>query len=274
MMNDREKLRALRHVPIGKKDDIMTNSREMDGNEIGFFHHMIPPMETNPGLLRCNSTYCMNPNSKQCYKTDMEDWDYDHGRFANLFAIYGNERLLPGSELVFKIKHCPLERDDGLFGNYDTWFGFGTPVSKDQEYTLPRTVVLNDIIEFYTDDAYVWSDRGPKRGDYSGDTQFSLSHCFTNDWGWGCRRANVIGVEDMTGYTHMNIDTEITLVVTDTEAVWSWDGFRDEDNPTLSKARIAVNTKDGHFYPFFILPGCNKEGQFSAIKIIRSKNQN
>merc|ERR1712228_738603 len=132
----------------------------MMGNEFGF-HHIIPPMETNPGALRCNSTYCMNANSKQCYKSNWRRKDYDYGQFANLFAIYGDQRLLPGSELVFKIAHCPLKQEP--WDRHETWFDFGSPVSKDQEYTLPRKY-NSDIIPFYTDNAYVWKDQGPKSG--------------------------------------------------------------------------------------------------------------
>jgi len=279
-ISNKEKLTELPSVSIGKKDDLLINSGEMKGNEFGF-HHIIPPMETNPGALRCNSTYCMNANSKQCYKSNWRRKDYDHGRFANLFAIYGDHRLLPGSELVFKIAHCPLKEGD--WDRHETWFGFGSPVSKDQEYTLPRKY-NSDIIPFYTDNAYVWKDQGPKFGDHSGKTtQFGLQHCSTErNWfyetrevyNWGCRFANVTGVDEYLGNTDMEYGTEIKLVVTETEAVWSWEGFHDEKSPTLTEARLPINIQEHHFYPFFILPGCNEEGQFSAIELVSSKVKN
>jgi len=272
------KLKELPHVTIGRKDDLLSNSGKADKDKVGF-HHIIPPRDTNPGLLRCNSTYCMNSNSKQCFDDNYFDNNFDFGRFANIFAIYGDQRLLPGSELVFKIAHCPLKK--GVWDEYETWFGFGTPVSKEQEYTLPRKNMLNDLMQFYTDEAYMWQDEAPEFRDHR--IRWSMHHFSTRvyeyddrkvyDWGSFVDSYNITGVDDSLGYVTMNIGTEIKLVVSDTEAVWSWEGFHSEENPNLEDVRIPINMLEKQYYPFFILPGCEEEGQFSAIEIVRSKIQ-
>ena len=57
-MSSKEKLTDLPSVSMGRKDDLLISPGLEDNNEIQF-HHTIPPMEINPGFLRCNSTYCI-----------------------------------------------------------------------------------------------------------------------------------------------------------------------------------------------------------------------
>ena len=155
----KQRLKKMPHSTIGKVDKLLSNSENTDAKKIRF-HHIIPPTGVNPGLLRCNSTYCMNSNSRICHRTaDIPYRSFDYGRVTNLFVIYGDVRLVPGSELVFKIGYCPLFK---LWRKFETRFGFGTPVSRDQEYSLPRIDVFNELMQFYTDDAYFWQDKGPE----------------------------------------------------------------------------------------------------------------
>ena len=69
----------------------------------------------------------------------------------------------------------------------------------------------------------------------------------------------------------MNLDSKIKLVVTETEVIWSWKGFRSANIPGLTEARHVFNITEKEYYPFFILPGCEKDGQFSSIEILDSK---
>ena len=279
----KQTLKEMPHSTIGKVDNLLSNSENTEEMKIGF-HHIIPPMGANPGLLRCNSTYCMNPNSRKCHRTGgVRSSNFDFGRVANIFAIYGNARLVPGSELVFKIGYCPLFKFP--WKEFETRFGFGTPISREQEYSLPRKDVFNDLMQFYTDDAYFWQDKGSDDSftdasdketrvtlygfksynstDYNGRKVIRWSHTTPKVAG---------GTKEHLGWgLPINTGTEIKLNVYDSEVVWSWEGFHDKTNPNLTEARIPINILERNYYPFFILPGCEEEGQFSAIEIVSSK---
>ena len=265
-MQINNQLKELPYVTLGKRDILLANEEKSSSTDIKF-HHRLAPIGASTYTLLCNATYCKNSyyRDPDCstFPYTGEDPQNDFARAANLFGIYADHRLLPGSELTFKVTYCPL----GQFPNdknHETWFGFGTPKSKDQEYKLPMDHILNSGMEYYTDDALMWEDSHRVFG-ADNKRNFALRHFQSRSNSFG----PTVFSPDL-GFVEMNIDSDIKLVVTDTEVIWSWKGFRSEKNPGMKESRHAFNITEKEYYPLFILPGCENEGQFSAIKILGS----
>ena len=158
-------------------------------------------------------------------------------------------------------------------------------MSRDQEYSLPQKDVFNELMQFYTDDAYFWQDKGPEDTTSTTENEETRAtlyqfrvYNYTDYMGREVSRGDhslvkvAGGSQEYLGWgLPINTGTEIKLNVYDSEVVWSWEGFHDKENPTLTEARIPINILEGNYYPFFILPGCEEEGQFSAIEIVSSK---
>lgn len=266
---------------LGKKDDLLVNA-EKSSSDGTIFHHVLAPIGASTYTLSCNKTYCKNSyyRDPECspFPYTGQDPKNDFARAANLFGIYGDQRLLPGSELSFRITYCPL----GTFPNdqnHETWFGFGAPKSKDMEYKLPMDHILNSGMEYYTDDALMWNDAHRVFGNDNKRNfalySFRLRHeTFGKNIFGNVLESFTFGGRGMNpdlGYVEMNLDSKIKLVVTETEVIWSWKGFRSANIPGLTEARHVFNITEKEYYPFFILPGCEKDGQFSSIEILDSK---
>ena len=80
--------------------------------------------------------------------------------------------------------------------------------------------------------------------------------------------------------------TTLSMRVTETEVIWSWDGFAEGINTAAYSLRKAfefvpmsnatelkhkINTATKTFYPIIISSECGKAGDFSSFEIIDSK---
>jgi len=266
---DQTQLRELPHVVMGRKDTLLVNASGTIPNKIGF-HHTIAPTMISPAILRCNATYCINPNSHSCYYKFNDA--YDVAGVFSIFGIYGDKRLLPGSELVFKITYCPLHFGTGQNeARYETGFGFASPLSKDTGYS-PAPKAKNSLkyfyyeqADYYADDMIIWQDGG------SGYIRKVMLQRFPK---FKDEVPKITGVDSKWERLDILADAEIKLVVTETEVVWSWNGFRNPKNPNLTEARLNFDIREKDYYPFFVLTGCNTDGQFSAVEIVSSKSPN
>ena len=266
-------LKGLPSVLIGKKDDLVENPKKLFKDKISFGHTIVP-LDVSPDSLKCNATYCMNTNSRECYTLDDKNSKFDIARAANLFAIYGDHQLLPGAELIFRFTYCPLKLS--YWGTHETRFGFGTPPSKNTDYTLPQKQ-SSDMQNFWSDDSLTWGTKGVDR-DHPSLQDVSYTHAATfeeTDW-QGNKEHRFIrktpeGQGGYLGYVKQKIDSDIKLVVTETEVIWSWEGFYADKRPNLTELRQTIDMKEKQYYPLFLLPGCEDDRDFSAVDIISSK---
>ena len=79
------------------------------------------------------------------------------------------------------------------------------------------------------------------------------------------------GIEGYIGYVKQKIDTDIKLVVTETEVIWSWEGFNSTRLPDLTELRQSIDMTEKEYFPLFLLPGCETDGDFSSVTIVSSK---
>jgi len=255
-------LKALPAVEIGKKDDLIGQSTKEFEDKISF-DHVIAPIGLSPDTLVCSATYCVNKNTN-CHTTSSSS-KYDVLKHYNIFAIYGDHRLLPGTEISFKVNICGLVRRFGGGPRYETRFGFGTPPQRNNDYKLPTDHYnVYNMMRFWSDEIFYWKAE-------AGGLKFSKAM-------WG-ERENWRGeIEPMysnhgygdLGFVSWKMDSEINLEVTETEIVWSWEGFNSTEN-NLTEFRQKINTREKEYYPVFILNGCDEEEEFSSVEIIRSK---
>jgi len=275
-------LKELPFVRLGKKDDLLFHTEKSSSDPISF-HHSLAPIGASTYTLLCNKTYCKNTyfRDPDCatFPGTGKDPKNDFARSANLFGIYADQRLLPGSELSFKITYCSL----GQFPNdrnHETWFGFGTPKTKDQEYKLPMDHILNSGMEYYTDDALMWRDahrvfRADNKHNFALYHFQSRKDNFTQGIHGEKAESFIFGGNGLNpdlGYVEMSLDSDVKLVVTESEVIWMWKGFKTAKIPGLKKSRHRFNIMEKKFFPLFILPGCENEGEFSSIKILESKS--
>ena len=260
-------LKALPFIRMGQQDDLWSNSVNSSSMKIGF-HHSIVPNGISQSMIKCNATYCMNTNFRGCYNLTKEDFLYDYARDANLVAIYGDQQLLPGTELTFRLTFCPLKIS--YWGTHETRFGFGKPLTKNEEYIFP-TKSSSDLMHYFTEDAFLWGDEGfeDKKRELK---NFDFRHLRKEGRSLiSYTPKNITGVKYSLGYVSMNANTEIKLVVSDKEVIWSWEEFHTKRNPSLTKLNMTINMAEKEYFPIFLLPGCEKEGDFSAVEITSSK---
>merc|ERR1711892_850370 len=264
-------LKGLPSVVIGKKDDLAGAKQLEDAMS---FSHSIVPKTVSPDSLKCNATYCMNTNSRECYQLGEKDSKFDLARSANLFAIYGDHHLLPGAELIFRFTYCPLKL--GYWGTHETRFGFGTPPSQDNNYTLTQKG-SHEMLKFWSDDVLAWETEGIERGD-STLQSVDYGHGRWDEGTYGNGKPyrtfstyTPAGIKGYIGYVKQKIDTDIKLVVTETEVIWSWEGFNSTRLPDLTELKQSIDMTEKEYFPLFLLPGCETDGDFSSVTIVSSK---
>jgi len=259
-------LKALPSIVVGEKDDLIGKFKKAYTDEISFSHAILP-IDVSPDSLKCNKTFCMNTNSQECYAVDNKKPNFDIIRAANLIAIYGDNRLLPGAELVFKITYCPLKLS--YWGTHESRFGFGIPPTKTREYKLPKKSSF-DAMGFFSDETRYWEVESLI------DSKLQKVSYRNGAWpggNYGFSHQSPQGVLDSgyLGYINQKIDSDVKLVVTDTEVIWSWEGFKEDNNPDWTELRQKMDIKEKEYFPLFVLPGCEDDGDFSSVTIISSK---
>eukprot|EP00092_Neocalanus_flemingeri_P055986 GFUD01066297.1.p1 GENE.GFUD01066297.1~~GFUD01066297.1.p1 ORF type:complete len:898 (+),score=162.35 GFUD01066297.1:62-2755(+) len=265
-------LKALPAVVIGNKDDLVGKSTKVLKDQFSF-DHVIAPIGVPSDTLKCNATYCMNTNSRECYLLTEKNRKFDLARATNLFAIYGDHRLLPGAELIFKITYCPLKLS--IWGTHETRFGFGTPPSKKNDYNLPQKESF-DMLRFWSDDSYTWAVEDLERSDGSLQSMdYEYGAWFSGEYNdgrkWTSFETRVPEGIESIGYVSQKIDSDVKLVVTETEVIWSWEGFKSPRQPEITELRQKINMNEKEYFPLFMIPGCETDGDFSSVKIISSK---
>ena len=125
--------------------------------------------------------------------------------------------------------------------------------------------------QFWADDLLAWETEGIDRSDSSlQDVDYGYAKWSDDRGSFYHTQPEGLGVSSL-GYVNQKIDSDIKLVVTETEVIWSWDGFHAKRNTNLTELRQTIDMRKKEYYPFFLLPGCEEDQDFSAVEIISSK---
>merc|ERR1719350_970358 len=79
-----------------------------------------------------------------------------------MITIFGDQRILPGAELEFRFTFCKL----GSWPSRETAFGFGSPLTKENKYELPKRNIKDtndDIKKFLSDNMNWWAIRDMRK---------------------------------------------------------------------------------------------------------------
>jgi len=266
-------LHPLPALEFGSKDSLAGTISPHSEKRISFSHAVLP-LGVSPDILACNATYCKNTNRKECNTIhDKDDARYDDAVETNMVTIFGDQRILPGAELEFRFTFCKL----GSWGSHrrETVFGFGSPVTKENKYELPKRRIGDtnkgyDIKRFLSDNMNWWAIRDMRKNPPVMEYHKSAWGYKENYWskekeyGFHTTMPKLLPKVDFEYDRNVqkNPESAVKLTGTKTGVVWSWDG---------TTVTHPLDLLAEQFYPVFILPGCNEEEEFSSVKILSSK---
>jgi len=252
-------LKSLPVIEIGKKDDLVGTIEKFSDQKFSFDHGFIP-LRVSPETLQCNATYCQNQLVQECSEEAEDRTDF--AKMYRMTAIYGDHRLLPGAELEFKLSECYLRETRGGY-QYATRFGFGSPVSGDREYPSFGQSAYINLLEYWSDEVYVWSSKRLKDFFYKKGSYWYERELWKNAHGKKIL-ATWKETEKRGDANTFPLDprSSVKLTVTEIGAVWSWGNFSFTHTIDMSAKT---------YYPIFFLHGCEDKDQFSSVKIINSK---
>ena len=243
----------------GQKDNIAGNIPVKHIDKFSFGHVILE--ESVPAYqFQCNNNGSFCKSISYCNNEEQ-------------YALYADHRLLPGSELTLKVSPCNW---------YGSFVGFATPPTNDSlfsrilRYTYPpKTAYLAQ--DMFGWNIMPWNEKEDPilLGEYK-------------KGGWNNRYGLLWMMEHFDEeakpqYLLRNNDTTIKLKVTDSEVIWSWDGFTKGDggyrdgkyrfNQTSDdiKMRHQFDIKTKSYYPVIIFNVCNKFGEESSFEILESK---
>lgn len=256
-------------ITIGQKNNLAGNGVHKSDETFSFSHAIID-RDTPAHHLKCNGTLCKSIAHCKPRK----------------FAIFGDHRLLPGAEITMKFSRCKSR--DWYDMEIGSFFGFAVPATNEPSIDFS----MEDDYGYFAEELYGWKtwiksfSNMSRIAEYQhGEWKCDGHDCFErenirkyqkNRWEW-----EIDGRLAEKGDLVYAMNTSIiNMRVTDSEVIWSWDGFAEgiwvygrDFNQTSDAMELKhqINIKEKTFYPVIIYAECSQVGDFSTIEIINSK---
>jgi len=243
-------------VMKGQKDDIAGNVQVKHIDKFSFGHVILE--ESAPAYqIQCttNGSYCKSIS--YCENGEQH-------------ALYADHRLLPGSELTLKLSFCNW---------WGPFVGFASPPTNDSLFS--RISTRSSKSAYLAQEIYAWEIN--EKGDAILVGEYKKG-------GWNKRYSRLTWqMEDFDEgakyqYLMEKNDTTIRLKVTESEVIWSWNGFTKGDggyrdgkyrfNQTSNdrEMRHQFDIKSKPYYPIIIFHVCKNFGsESSSFEILESK---
>jgi len=253
------------NIKMGQRNNLTGNGVHKFDDKFSFSHAIIDK-DTPDHHLKCNETLCTS--IAHCS--------------PRTISIFGDHQVLPGAEITMKFS--PNHHDNFLVDN----FFLGIAVPSTDESLLVKGWGRSIDFSAYIEEFYGWKIYKRK----TTDGAFTRFGEYEKGWwdrrfGTRWRSESIMKYKEKGQFKDNNLiytmnTTTLTMRVTETEVIWSWDGFTEGINErhygyefvAKSDARELkhkINTRARAFYPIITFSEHNKAGDFSSIQIIDSK---